>query len=100
MYNKEWSLGFNRQGIPVRSAGQRKRKNSKATYLNPCTLFLRQRSDRQLIQRLVDLNKEQMNYKQKFKVHKQQIKQIEQINNPLAQDKLLMAKIDRFRKKR
>ena len=101
VWNSTWTLGFNRKGIPIRARASQKRKNKrKATSPNPCTLFIRQRSDEQLLQRLADLSRDQQEYRQKISAHNAQIKQIEQGNNPLAQDSLIMAKIERLRRRR
>lgn len=101
VWNSTWTLGFNRRGIPIRARASHKRKGKrKATSPNACTLFLRQRSDEQLLQRLADLSRDQQEYRQKISAHNAQIKKIEMSNDPLAQDSLIMAKIERLRRKR
>lgn len=90
--NSNWTLGFNKKGIPIRTTSHRLKKLRKIP--KSCTLFIRQRSDKQLLQRLMDLNREQQEYNQIINAHNDQIKQIEQINDPLVQDSLIMAKID------
>ena len=78
----------------MRAASHRRNNN---LIPNSCTLFIRQRSDKQLLQRLADLNRDQLEYSKKIKVHNAQIKQIERINNLLTQDSLIMSKIEQLR---
>ena len=99
--NATWTLGFSRKGIPIRATASQKRRNKRKPIApNPCTLFIRQRSDEQLLQRLADLTRDQREFRQKISVHNAQIQQIERSNNPLAQDSLIMAKIERLRRRR
>lgn len=101
VWNTAWTLAFNRKGIPIRARASQKRNNKrKTTSPNPCTLFVRQRSDEQLIARFGDLRDDQEGYRQRVRVHNAQIKQIEQSNNLLAQDSMIMAKIDRLRREK
>lgn len=100
VWNSTWTLGFSRRGIPIRARASHKRKGKRKTSApNACTLFLRQRSDEQLLQRLADLSRDQQEYRQKISAHNAQIKKIEMSNSPLAQDSLIMAKIERLRRK-
>lgn len=85
----------------MKKASQRKkRKNLQKTYPNPCTLFIRQRSDNQLLQSLIELKLEQKKFKHNNRVDKKQIEENEKINNLLKEDLLIMDKINKIRQKK